>query len=107
MSTRIDNLEFVFQHSVTQRATKNVVRRDSSEGPVAIRRVNVGVNILIGPDSGANAEMRRIVFETVKERVGKGELYFYVIARFRKQDDSTHFKTIIPRSEIPIQLRRL
>ena len=108
---RIINLEIVFQSRASAKARKNIIRRDSIEGPWRNRSVTIATDIRTGPGSGANTGVREMIAETLKRRTKKGELMFYVIAEFERTSGneivSKHFKTIAARSEIPVQFRRL
>jgi hypothetical protein len=120
MPNRIINLQLVLQRYCSERATKNVVRRDNRDGPFKNRTIDIPVNIPIGPDSDANAIIRRLVAEKVRRHAAKAEVLFYVVAEFAKEDSSEsdssesdsgpgdgYFKTVVPRTEITLSLRRV
>lgn len=105
MPTEIVNLELVIQSPVSNRARKNVVRREKSDGPFRNRSINLKVNIPIGPDSGANFELRRAVAGAVKQFATAEDYTFYVVAEFKREDNTRHFKTVVGRTQIPLQFR--
>jgi hypothetical protein len=43
----------------------------------------------------------------LRKHAAKGDFLFYVIAELERRDGTRHFKTIAPRSEIPVSFRRL
>jgi len=110
--TVITNLQITLQSRVSERAKRDIVRRDSPDGPYRNRKIYIPVNLPTGPDSGANLAVRRIVVDTLRRRTGKGEFLFYVIAEFKNSTGKgipaeRYTRTIIARSEIPLQLRRV
>lgn len=108
---RIVNLQVVFQSQVSRSARKSVIRRYNADGPYRNRTVDIAVDYDAGPGSGANVAIRHIIADTLKKQTHAGELLFYVIATFehaRGQTElSRYFKTIVPRSEIPLSFRRV
>lgn len=108
MDTIIE-LELTLQSLVSPRARKNIVRRGSPEGSYRNRKFAMPVSIPIGPDSGANLIVRKFVARQIKRHAAKGDILFYVTAKFKssRPEISDYFKTIVPRSEIPLPLRRV
>ena len=109
---RIINLQLVIQQRCSAKARKSVVRRDSAEGPYRNNKIDVPVDIETGPDSGANLEVRKTVIENLRRNIKPGDILFYVVAEFERSgfgagELSRYFKTVIPRSEIPLSLRRV
>jgi hypothetical protein len=108
---RIVNLQLTIQQRCSVKARKSVVRRDSIEGPFRNTKITIPVDVESGPDSGANMEIRRLVVDALRRYTTKGDMLFYVTAEFERTERtgelSRYFKTIIPRSEIPIPLRRV
>jgi hypothetical protein len=108
---RIINLQITLQQRCSLKARKNVIRRDSIEGPFRNNKIDLPVHIEAGPDSDANLEVRKIVVQALRQYSKPGDMLFYVTAEFERTERagelSRYFKTIIPRSEIPIQLRRV
>lgn len=103
---RIVSLKVVFQRPATKRARKDVVRKRSIDGPYQNREMEIETDITAGAGSDANTQVRRVVYEALKH-AHKGEKVFYVVAEFEQPGEDNYFKTIVPRSEIPIQLRRV
>lgn len=104
---RIINLKIVLQTPVGSRAVKDVVRKGRAGGQFRNREIEIQTDIETGAGSDANNEVRRVIFETLKKKVHKRELLFYVVAEFESDGTNNYFKTIVPRSEIPLQLRRV
>lgn len=104
---RIVNLKIILQKSVSKRARKDVVRKQKADGPYRNREISIDTDIETGAGSGANHEARKIIFNALRKGVRSGELLFYVVAEFEEPGTDNYFKTIVPRSEIPFQLRRL
>lgn len=102
---RIIRLEVVFQSRVSLRARKDVVRKDSLDGPYRNRTVEINRNIETGPGSNANHLVRHLVSETLKDRKS-GEIMFYVRALFEHREPRRqaipYFKTIIPRQSFKV-----
>lgn len=109
---KIVNLEITLQSRVSSKARKNVVRKDNLDGPYRNRKIQIPVEIDIGPDSGANLIVRSRVVKALRSHAGKGEILFYVTAEFEGsaqpgKSPERYFKTIIPRSEVPVSFRRV
>lgn len=70
--------------------------------------VLVNTNIPVGL-AGMSDIIRRAVLRTIAtmEQWEKDWEYFYVIAEFEREDRTTFFRTIIPRTAITVQFRNL
>jgi hypothetical protein len=104
--TKIISLEVIFQSRVSPRARKNVVRRDAVEGPYRNRKVTMDLPeaLDMGPGSGANIAVRRLVAEELRKHKPDENL-FYVVAGFEHYEHgrvSRYFKTIAHRQEITL-----
>jgi hypothetical protein len=110
---KITGLKIVFQKRVGPRARKDVVRKNNADGPYRNRELDIPADIEIGPNTGANLAVRRLISEHLKPK--KEEILFYVVAEIdtgkmgkRKRGGKieryriTYFKTIVPRSAIPV-----
>ncbi len=96
-------LELTFQSPAGRRARKNIVRKESIDGPYRNRKVEILVNVPIGSGSGANIEVRKIIGQNLKKE--KGEILFYVraeIERIEKRNTYRYFKTIVARQALPV-----
>jgi hypothetical protein len=106
MPSRIVKLFIHFQKKAGAKARVDIVRKSYSD-PFKDRIIEVSTMIETGPDSGANEAARRLIFETLRGKIRFAESHFYVVAEFHKSEGTAHFKTIVPRTEIPLQFRRL
>ena len=98
---RISHLKIVFQSRVSSRARKSIIRRDDADGPYRNREIEKDVDILVGPDSGANLEVRKLISDELRKHK-PGEIFFYVVAEFdRGRNIPRYFKTIVPRRAVP------
>jgi hypothetical protein len=108
---KIVALTLVLQARASPKARKNIVRRDNADGPYRNRKIEIPLNQPAGPDSGANLQIRRMITEMLRANVQKGDSLFYVTAEFERErpgaDILRYFKTITPRTLIPLSLRRV
>jgi hypothetical protein len=110
--TYIVGVKLVLQSRVSPKARKGVVRREEATGPYRNRAIELPLTMEAGAGSGANMAVRKAVALALKENLQQGEELFYVVAEFSQRNASgkeiqRYFRTVVPRTEIPIQFRRV
>lgn len=115
---RIHLLEIVFQRRAQEKEIKHEARmpayrkrgitswRETGLQLISFREF-VEVDIPVGQGAHATETVKRVILRAVAANVEPQYEFFYVIAHFKGADETEFSRTIVPRTEITLQIRGL